>query len=230
MLSLGQFSKVLEMLYGMRQFNRAACFSAALEEFGLLDQGQDNGGCFWQCATTTKMLQTIQFKRIIHCIADVYIFQMEVKHYDISSLRYDIINKCLFLNFLIFYNLKQNANICILFLSANIRHWRTFFILTLQMHISQRQARKIMQSKAPEIITIKKENASFLTSINLQETASVKTPQISHEFPLNESGQDQALMIFSSLMTKIILLHIISETFLNKNIFVSMLIFLRHFI
>ncbi|XP_056005072.1 WD repeat-containing protein 11-like [Ostrea edulis] len=42
MLSLGQFSKVLEMLYGMRQFNRAACFSAALEEFGLLDQGQDN--------------------------------------------------------------------------------------------------------------------------------------------------------------------------------------------
>lgn len=44
MLSLGQFSKVLEMLYGMRQFNRAACFTAALEEFGLLDQSPDNGG------------------------------------------------------------------------------------------------------------------------------------------------------------------------------------------
>ncbi|XP_062608661.1 WD repeat-containing protein 11-like isoform X2 [Saccostrea cucullata] len=42
MLSLGQFSKVLEMLYGMRQFNRAACFTAALEEFGLLDQSKDN--------------------------------------------------------------------------------------------------------------------------------------------------------------------------------------------
>lgn len=42
MLSLGQFSKVLEMLYGMRQFNRAACFTAALEEFGLLDQSPDN--------------------------------------------------------------------------------------------------------------------------------------------------------------------------------------------
>lgn len=42
MLSLGQFSKVLEMLYGMRQFNRAACFTAALGEFGLLDQSPDN--------------------------------------------------------------------------------------------------------------------------------------------------------------------------------------------
>uniref|UniRef100_A0A8W8IK44 WDR11 TPR domain-containing protein n=1 Tax=Magallana gigas TaxID=29159 RepID=A0A8W8IK44_MAGGI len=42
MLSLGQFSKFLEMLYGMRQFNRAACFTAALEKFGLLDQSPDN--------------------------------------------------------------------------------------------------------------------------------------------------------------------------------------------
>lgn len=31
------------MLYGLRQFNRAACFTAALEEFGLLDQNPDNG-------------------------------------------------------------------------------------------------------------------------------------------------------------------------------------------
>ncbi|XP_078310578.1 WD repeat-containing protein 11-like [Crassostrea virginica] len=42
MLSLGLFSKVLEMLYGLRQFNRAACFTAALEEFGLLDLNPDN--------------------------------------------------------------------------------------------------------------------------------------------------------------------------------------------
>lgn len=27
----------------MRQFNRAACFTAALEEFGVLDQSPDNG-------------------------------------------------------------------------------------------------------------------------------------------------------------------------------------------
>ena len=33
------------MLYGLRQFNRAACFTAALEEFGLLDLNPDNGQC-----------------------------------------------------------------------------------------------------------------------------------------------------------------------------------------
>ncbi|CAG2205705.1 WDR11 [Mytilus edulis] len=40
-LSLGQFSKVLEMLYGMRQFNRAACFAEACTQFGLLDKSDD---------------------------------------------------------------------------------------------------------------------------------------------------------------------------------------------
>ncbi|OWF51700.1 WD repeat-containing protein 11-like isoform X2 [Mizuhopecten yessoensis] len=41
MLSLGHFPKVLEMLYGMRQFNRAACFAEACMEFGLLDMTPD---------------------------------------------------------------------------------------------------------------------------------------------------------------------------------------------
>lgn len=40
-LSLGQFTKVLEMLYGMRQFNRAACFAEACTQFGLLDSSEE---------------------------------------------------------------------------------------------------------------------------------------------------------------------------------------------
>ena len=31
------------MLYGMRQFNRAACFIEAAMEFNLLEKNQDNG-------------------------------------------------------------------------------------------------------------------------------------------------------------------------------------------
>lgn len=44
MLSLGQFTKVLEMLYGARQFNRAACFADACSEFGLLESNKDAVG------------------------------------------------------------------------------------------------------------------------------------------------------------------------------------------
>ena len=43
MLSLGYFNKVIEMLYGMRQFNRAVCFIEAAMEFGLLEKDQKNG-------------------------------------------------------------------------------------------------------------------------------------------------------------------------------------------
>ena len=43
-LSLGQFVKVLEMLYGMRQFNRAACFAEACTQFELLDMKSDDTG------------------------------------------------------------------------------------------------------------------------------------------------------------------------------------------
>lgn len=43
MVSLGYFQKVIEMLYGMRQFNRAACFIEAAMEFGLFEKTEDNG-------------------------------------------------------------------------------------------------------------------------------------------------------------------------------------------
>ena len=43
MLSLGQFYKALEMLYGMRQFNRATCFIEAAMEFGLLEKSTETG-------------------------------------------------------------------------------------------------------------------------------------------------------------------------------------------
>ncbi|XP_053406773.1 WD repeat-containing protein 11-like [Mercenaria mercenaria] len=43
LLSLGYFHKVIEMLYGMRQFNRAACFIEAATEFNLLEKTEDNG-------------------------------------------------------------------------------------------------------------------------------------------------------------------------------------------
>ena len=43
MLSLGQFYKVLEMLYGMRQFNRAACFIEAAVEFRVLEKTTETG-------------------------------------------------------------------------------------------------------------------------------------------------------------------------------------------
>lgn len=43
MMSLGQFYKVVEMLYGMRQFNRAACFIEAAMEFGLLEKSAETG-------------------------------------------------------------------------------------------------------------------------------------------------------------------------------------------
>jgi hypothetical protein len=46
-LSLGQFNKVLEMLYGMRQLNRAACFSEACTQFGLLDTSDETGKIFF---------------------------------------------------------------------------------------------------------------------------------------------------------------------------------------
>ena len=43
MLSLGQFYKVIEMLYGMRQFNRAACFIESAMEFGVLEKTAETG-------------------------------------------------------------------------------------------------------------------------------------------------------------------------------------------
>lgn len=43
LLSLGYFQKVIEMLYGMRQFNRAACFIEAAIEFNLLEKNEANG-------------------------------------------------------------------------------------------------------------------------------------------------------------------------------------------
>lgn len=46
-LSLGQFNKVLEMLYGMRQLNRAACFAEACTQFGLLDTSDETGKIFF---------------------------------------------------------------------------------------------------------------------------------------------------------------------------------------
>ncbi|KAK2143923.1 hypothetical protein LSH36_799g00015 [Paralvinella palmiformis] len=41
LLSLGQFSKVLRLLYNMRHFDRAALFAEACDEFGLLDNNQE---------------------------------------------------------------------------------------------------------------------------------------------------------------------------------------------
>ena len=38
MLSLGQFTRVIEMLYSMRYFDRAALFIEACQEFGLMEQ------------------------------------------------------------------------------------------------------------------------------------------------------------------------------------------------
>lgn len=43
MLSLGQFHKVVEMLYSMRCFDRAACFIEACIEFGVLAKTNDTG-------------------------------------------------------------------------------------------------------------------------------------------------------------------------------------------
>jgi len=43
LVSLGYFHKVIEMLYGMRQFNRASCFIEAAMEFGLLEKNTQNG-------------------------------------------------------------------------------------------------------------------------------------------------------------------------------------------
>lgn len=42
LLSQGHFQRVIEMLYGMRQFNKAACFIEAAAEFGLMTQNSDN--------------------------------------------------------------------------------------------------------------------------------------------------------------------------------------------
>ncbi|KAL4232352.1 WD repeat-containing protein 11 [Mactra antiquata] len=42
LISLGYFIKVIEMLYGMRQFNRAACFIEAAQEFDLLEETEEN--------------------------------------------------------------------------------------------------------------------------------------------------------------------------------------------
>ncbi|XP_025096054.1 WD repeat-containing protein 11-like [Pomacea canaliculata] len=46
MLSLGQFHKVVEMLYSMRCFDRAACFIEACIEFGVLAKTNDTGPLF----------------------------------------------------------------------------------------------------------------------------------------------------------------------------------------
>ncbi|KAL5022239.1 hypothetical protein ScPMuIL_001394 [Solemya velum] len=42
MLSLGHFVKVVEMLYSMRQFSRAACFIQSCREFGVMDKNEEN--------------------------------------------------------------------------------------------------------------------------------------------------------------------------------------------
>ncbi|XP_064605109.1 WD repeat-containing protein 11-like [Liolophura sinensis] len=46
MLSLGQFLKVVEMLYGMRHFDRAVCFLEACMEFGLLEKTEETSPLF----------------------------------------------------------------------------------------------------------------------------------------------------------------------------------------
>jgi hypothetical protein len=43
MLSLGQYVRVVEMLYEMRQFSKAACFVQACMEFGLMEKSVDTG-------------------------------------------------------------------------------------------------------------------------------------------------------------------------------------------
>ena len=51
MLSLGQFVRVAEILYGMRYFDRAARFIEACLEFGLIDKSEENGIlflCIWK--------------------------------------------------------------------------------------------------------------------------------------------------------------------------------------
>ena len=42
LLSLGRFRKVVEMLYGMRHFDRAALFLEACLQFGAVSQTDDN--------------------------------------------------------------------------------------------------------------------------------------------------------------------------------------------
>jgi len=42
LLSLGQFLKVIELLYGLRHFDRAALFIEAFREFNLLDVPEDS--------------------------------------------------------------------------------------------------------------------------------------------------------------------------------------------
>ncbi|XP_050396083.2 WD repeat-containing protein 11 [Patella vulgata] len=46
LLSLGQFYKVVEMLYGMRCFDRAVCFIEACKEFNLMENTKDNASLF----------------------------------------------------------------------------------------------------------------------------------------------------------------------------------------
>jgi len=43
LLSLGYFTRVIEMLYGARQFQRVACFIEAAMEFGLMTKTEENG-------------------------------------------------------------------------------------------------------------------------------------------------------------------------------------------
>lgn len=57
MLSLGQFVRVAEILYGMRYFDRAARFIEACLEFGLLDKSEENGILFFSPTPTIFRFQ-----------------------------------------------------------------------------------------------------------------------------------------------------------------------------
>ncbi len=58
MLSLGQFVKVVEMLYSMRHFDQAALFVEACQEFNLLPKNDD-----------TSILTQCSLNRYALCIA-----------------------------------------------------------------------------------------------------------------------------------------------------------------
>jgi len=59
MLSLGQFVKVIEMLYSVRHFDRATLFIEACQEFGLLDSSPD----------TTSLVEAVLLEYARHLVA-----------------------------------------------------------------------------------------------------------------------------------------------------------------
>ena len=62
MLSLGHFDTVLEMLYGMRQFNRAARFVDACMEFGVLDMKPETS----KYKEGNNRLPSVNLKPLVH--------------------------------------------------------------------------------------------------------------------------------------------------------------------